>query len=192
MIIPDNINPDPQLLDKVVKQVRDKFKEKLTWLDTVFGLAFVNTMRIDKKDYKYPAVYIGKQEYVNALPTEQYGNYCFFEAEDPTTYNPDYVGKHQITSRLSIIFYVNMDDLYQDDLVHRIENVKRLILDVLASPGILKNGGSLRVNKIYQRVENVFNNYQLTQINEQFLMYPYVGLRFECLVSHTESCTTQT
>jgi hypothetical protein len=188
MIIPNNINVNPQLFDKLIKQLRLRLELNLTWLNNAFGSAYKISEPNKKNELSYPAIYVGKGEYLSMLPDESFGNYSFVEFEDPQLYDKTVPGKHILSAKCAIIFWFNFDTIFDDDLIYHIEDVKKQILDVIAKPGLLTDG-RLTVVKIITKPEGIFNKYKVSQINSQFLLYPYAGLRFECEVSIFDKCT---
>jgi hypothetical protein len=76
-----------------------------------------------------------------------------------------------------------IEDIDQRDT----ESVKRQIIRTLNS-GIWLRHGSIKVNKIYERAENVFAGFTLDEIDNQFLMHPFCGWRFTGEMGVSDSC----
>ena len=61
------------------------------------------------------------------------------------------------------------------------------VLDAVASPGVLRSGG-ITVNRVYHRAESVFDGFSLDEVDNQFLMSPFYGLRIQFDLWVDEDC----
>ena len=77
--------------------------------------------------------------------------------------------------------------IYNDASTRNQEDLKRQILDVL-NGGFLVRNGSYRINKVYELAENIYRGFSLDEIENQFLMHPFGGFRFEGELSIGETC----
>jgi hypothetical protein len=68
------------------------------------------------------------------------------------------------------------------------EYVKEQILSVLDTAFPKK--GSFTVQRIYERAENVFQGFSLNEVDNQFLMSPYWGMRITGEMVVNEDCQT--
>ena len=80
--------------------------------------------------------------------------------------------------------------------------MKDEIIRLLTTPGIINTTGRLTINKIYERFENIYKGYSIEKIynnyvykgegiqdiDKQFFMYPYAGLRIEFSLTTRELC----
>jgi hypothetical protein len=66
------------------------------------------------------------------------------------------------------------------------EYVKEAILGVLETAFLKK--GVITVQRIYQRAENVFDGFSLDEVDNQFLMSPFAGFRFQGEMIATNDC----
>lgn len=190
MNIPINIKANPVLLDKPIQDLQTAFTANLAWLNYAFGRSYRLIKEVDSKEYTYPAVYKNHGEYYSVLPDDVDGNFCFFEIEDPQEFEPFIGGTGSlkvITIKASIIFWYRLDTIYADSTMHYGEEIKKDILTLLAKPGIVKSG-RVTVTSVYEHAENVYRGYSIKQINHQYLMYPYSGLRVECELKIQELC----
>lgn len=185
-----NIKANPVLLDKPIQDLQTLFVTNLIWLNYAFGKAYRLVKTVDSKEYIYPAVYKNHGEYYSVLPDDVDGNFCFFEIDDPQEFEPFSGGTGSLkvlTIKASIIFWYRLDTIYSDDTMHYGEEVKKDILTLLAKPGLLKNG-RISITNVYERAENIYRGYSIKQIDHQYLMYPYSGLRVECELKVQELC----
>ena len=73
---------------------------------------------------------------------------------------------------------------------------------VLTTPGLITTTGKLVINDIYERFENIYKGYSIEKIynnydykgegiqdiDKQFFMYPYAGIRIEFTLTTRELC----
>ena len=73
---------------------------------------------------------------------------------------------------------------------------------VLTTPGLITTTGKLVINDIYERFENIYKGYSIEKIynnysykgegiqdiDKQFFMYPYAGIRIEFTITTRELC----
>jgi len=177
---------NPQLIDKVLYDIQVGLKENLDWLSYAFGKAQRLVKIISGKKYFTPNVYAGKESYIEVSPTSDYGNFSFFFIDDPQEmiWNPRVQGK--LSVNYSLIFWFNIDRIEGAE-DRNLEFVKSEILKTLNSKIFLQNG-RFDVSKIYELSENVYKGFTLDEIDNQFLMHPFCGLRFTGNLTINESC----
>lgn len=193
----------PVLLDKVIQDMQVALKEKLLWLDYAFGKAYkLVEHRSDGEKYIYPAAYIGNSEYVSLVPNDNFGNFCWFDIYDPQDITQIVQSTPQFTFSGAIVFWYNLNSIYQDSDFIYSEEVKDEIIRVITTPGIIKQTGRLTINKVYERFENIYKGYSIEKIynnytykgegiqdlDKQFFMHPYTGLRLEFTLTTRELC----
>lgn len=173
--------------DKVVTQIQDILKSEVFWLDHSFGQSQQLVTKKNKRDFYYPGVHIGNGTYVDVLPNQSLGNYSFFILDDPYTieYHPHV--KNRITVNFGLIFWLNLKDVFPSSNDRNIETIKEQLLDILTNKMLL-NYGRITVNRIQQQARNIYREYSLKEIDSQFLMFPYAGLRFDGVMSLKENC----
>lgn len=177
---------NPQLLDRVITALQLEIADKIGWLDHVFGRAERLIKIINGKRYYTPNVYTGGNDYELIAPDSGFGNYCFFVVDDPQEIDYNLGNPNIIESPFSIIFWVDMRTLENYD-ERDTESVKRDILRVL-NGGIYLKHGTYEINRVYERAENVFNGFSLDEVNNQFLMHPFAGLRFSGRIRIKDFC----
>ena len=194
---------NPVLLDKVIQDIQETLADKLKWLNYAFGRAYkLVEHNNDGSKFIYPAAYIGNSEYVSLLPNDNFGNFCWFDLYDPQEVTAVVQSIPQLTFSGAIVFWFNLNSIFADANAMYIEEVKDEIIRVLTGPGIIKDSGRLELNKIYERFENIYKGYALEKIynnysykgegiqdiDKQFFMHPYAGLRFEFNITTRELC----
>lgn len=176
----------PKLADALIEEMQLGLAEKLPWLDHVFGRAERLIKIINGKRYYTPNVYIGRNEYELIAPDSNFGNYCFFDVSEPQDISFSVGDLNVIESPFSIIFWVDMRTLENADERNR-EAVKQSILRVL-NKQIFPKRGYYWINRIYEHAENVFKGYTLEEVDNQFLMHPFAGWRFEGVLRIKDVC----
>lgn len=176
---------NPVLLDKVVVGVQDSLAAELPWLDHVFGQAERLVKDVEGIRKYTPNIYLGNNEYLQVLPDESLGSHCFFIHDDPVEVDWARGERSRFTGTLNLIVWVDMRGFDDDD--RNREKVKGQVLKVL-NGGLRLRHGHLICTSVYDRAENVYQGFTLDEVDNQFLMAPFCGFRFECSVMFEEDC----
>ena len=183
---------NPELIDRVIGDIQKGLADKLPWLDYAFGKAQRLVKIINNKRYYTPNVYAGKKpsgeyNYLGVSPDAKIGNFSFFQIDDPQImdWEPNIRGK--IDAPFGLIFWFDMRKVRPGDESRNTEAVKAEILKVL-NGGIWVKSGRIVINKIYEQAENIYKGYTLDEVDNQFLMHPYAGMRFDGILTINESC----
>ena len=185
------------MLDKVIGSIQQGLVDNLNWLDAAFGKSQKLVKMINGKRVVTPNVYCGgwrghgENDYIEVSPDSKIGNFAFFEVDDPQTID---VGPwaRDIKTPFSLIVWFDLKRVYGTETNRNTEYLKAQILNVL-------NGraewhlpqGRLTINRIYERAENIYRGYTLSEIDNQFLMHPYGGFRFDGILEYNEFCFEQ-
>ena len=185
---------EPVMLDKVIGEIQTGLVENLTWLDAAFGRSQRLSKMMNGKRIITPNVYCGgwdghgPNDYIEVSPDSKIGNFSFFEIEDPQTIDAGPWAR-EIKAPFGLVFWFDLTRIYETDDNRNTEKLKAEILHVLnGRTGWHLTQGRILVNKIYERAENVYRGYTLTEIDNQFLMHPYAGFRFEGVLEFEELC----
>ena len=194
---------DPVLLDKILQDMQKSLMNRLKWLNCAFGRAYkLVEHRPDGNKFIYPAMYNGNGEYVSLLPNDNFGNFSWFDIYDPQKITEVVQSLPQYTFSGAIIFWYDLSSIYEDETVMHTEEVKDEIMRVLTTPGLISTTGKLVINDIYDRFENIYKGYSIEKIynnytykgegiqdiDKQFFMYPYAGIRIEFTLTTRELC----
>lgn len=194
---------DPVLLDKILQDMQKSLMNRLKWLNCAFGRAYkLVEHRPDGNKFIYPAMYNGNGEYVSLLPNDNFGNFSWFDIYDPQKITEIVQSLPQYTFSGAIIFWYDLSSIYEDETVMHTEEVKDEIMRVLTTPGLITTTGKLVINDIYERFENIYKGYSIEKIynnytykgegiqdiDKQFFMYPYAGIRIEFTLTTRELC----
>lgn len=179
MNIPYVPKPDvPALTDKVIVKMQDVLKENLWWLDYSFGRSQKLVTTKEGKNYFYPAVHIGKGTYINVLPDQELGNYSFFTIEDPQEIDFNARAFNNIKSKFALVFWFNLDNVFRGADDRNTEAIKAQIIELLTR-GIHLSEGRINIRQIFEQPENIYKGYSLKEVDSQYMMQPFAGLRFE-------------
>lgn len=185
---------DPIMLDSVIAEIQKGLTEQLSWLDAAFGRSQILTKAMNGKRIVAPHVFCGgwkghgPNDYIEVSPDARIGNFSFFEIEDPQTITPGPWAR-EIKTPFGLIVWVDLTRVYGKADNRNTEKLKADILHVLnGRTGWHLPQGRIVINKIYERVENIYRGYTLSEIDNQFLMHPFWGARFDGYLEYNESC----
>ena len=134
-----------------------------------------------------PNVYVGKDDYCLLTPDQrELGNYAFFVREEPERMGVSMGMQSRVHAPFSLIVWVDMRTVADGD-DRNIYDVELAVLQALGTPGAVKNGG-LKVTNVYHRAENVFDGFSLDEVDNQFLMSPFYGMRVQMEIWIDEDC----
>lgn len=178
---------NPVLLDQVIAQIQKGLAENISWLDYAFGKAErLVKMQGNKRVYS-PNVYAGGNEYFPVSPDSQIGNFCFFTIDDPQTVEWLPKIRGSISVNFGLIFWFDYRRVFSGQSVRNLEAIKAQILKTL-NGGFMIRSGRLEIEKIEERAENIYKGFTLDEVDNQFLMAPFGGLRFNGKLTVNEGC----
>lgn len=185
---------NPVMLDRVIGEIQTGLVENLPWLDAAFGRSQRLTKMMNGKKIITPNVYCGgwnghgENDYIETSPDSKIGNFSFFEIEDPQTIDAG-PWVREIKAPFGLIVWFDLTRVYDEPENRNTEYIKAQILRVLnGRAGWHLTGGRIVLNKIYERAENIYRGYTLSEIDNQFLMHPFAGFRFDGLLEFDELC----
>ena len=160
----------PALLDKVTQTLKDNFLDSFDWLEQCYGLAQVGIVMRDNREYRFPVVYRndGSTFQKELHPDQGLMSFGFFELNTP--YNRDFnIG--EFVYNLNFVCWLNLpkiDASRPDDFTSLL--TKQVI------ERIEKKVGPNSIS-VEPRHENIFNRYDYSQSEKQFMKYPYSGFK---------------
>lgn len=169
---------DPAFIDKLVVQIQDGLKAKLSWLNYSFGRAQKLVTLKGKQNYFYPGIHIGKGAYINVLPDQKLGNYSFLMVDDPQSVDFRPNTQNNVKVKYSIVFWFNLDKIFPGEKDRNTEALKEQIVKVITRELRLTTG-RIDIRQIFEQPENIYKGYSLKEIDSQYMMQPYGGMRFE-------------
>ena len=181
----------PVFLDQIVVQLQDILKNNLSWLKHSFGRSQrLSTIKNGSKQ-QYPAVHLGEEEYINVFPDQDLGNFSFFIIDDPQSIVQKSRNSTIVSVKYALVFWVNLDTIFTDKINRNTEALKLQIVQLLAK-GLFLQNGKIGIDNIYERAENLYKEYDIKEVDSQFLMQPYYGLRFEGEIKYNSFCDNNT
>lgn len=189
MSIPSITPPQsPALIDAVLIEINAKLKNRLSWLTIAFGRAQHLTREDERgRKTKYPAIYTGKdREYASLMPAEKYGNFGFWDIA--SSYGVDWK-EHRapvIQAQFGLIFWMNLAKTLPVEERRNLELLKEEIFETLAKLRLVNT--RLEVTGVTEEASEIYKGYTINEAENQFLMHPYAGLRFNGLITHTKLC----
>lgn len=185
---------NPVMLDRIIGQVQNGLVNNVSWLDVAFGRCQRLTKNMNGKRIITPNVYCGgwnghgENDYIEVSPDSKIGNFSFFEIDDPQTIETG-PWIRQITAPFGLIVWFDLTRVYDKADNRNTEFLKAQILRVLNGRGGWHlPAGRIIINRIYERAENIYRGYSLSEIDNQFLMHPFAGFRFDGVLYFEEPC----
>lgn len=180
------IMPNPVMLDEAIGEIQTALANGLPWLDAAFGRAQKLAKEINGRRLFTPNVYSGGlqargvNDYVEVSPDAYKGNFCFFVVDDPQTIEWEPNVRMEQRAPFSIIFWFDTRTIFKSETNRNTEFLKAQILEILnGRSGWLMQNGSIKINKIYEQAANIYRGFSLDECDNQFLMHPFAGFRFE-------------
>lgn len=184
------------MLDRVIGEIQEGLIAKLDWLDVAFGRAQRLTKMMEDRKIITPNVFCGgwnghgNYDYIEVSPDSKIGNFSFFDVEDPQTITPGPWAR-EIKVPFGLVFWFDLTRIYNEENNRNIEQLKAQALRVLnGRAGWYLNKGRIVINRIYDRAENIYRGYNISEIDNQFLMHPFGGFRLEGVLEFEEVCFT--
>ena len=185
---------NPVMLDRVIGEIQTGLANGLPWLDAAFGRSQRLTKMVNGKKVVTPNVYCGgwnghgPNDYIEVSPDSKIGNFSFVEIEDPQTIETGPVIR-RINAPFGLIVWFDLTRVYNAPDNRNTELMKAEILRILnGRTGWTLSEGRVTINRIYERAENIYRGYSLSEIDNQFLMHPYGGFRFDGALEFDELC----
>jgi len=186
--------PNAIMLDAHIAEIQNGLIENVTWLDAAFGRCQRLSKMMNGKRIITPNVYCGgwnghgPNDYIEVSPDSKIGNFSFFEIDDPQTINAGPWAR-EITAPFGLIVWFDLTRIYNVADNRNTEKLKADILRVLnGRAGWHLSEGRITINRIYERAENIYKGYSLSEIDNQFLMHPFGGFRFDGALEFEEYC----
>lgn len=150
--------------------------EQLPWLNNVFGRAErIVRLSPERKRIKVPCNPLNG-EYDELIPSDSLGNYSFFLLHDPQHIEQTFGVSVRMKAEWSLIVWFDLRTIDR-------ESAKRQVLDVL-NKGI--RSGHVSVHRVYD--ENIFDGFTIDEVDNQYMMYPYSGIRVVGELNVDEVC----
>lgn len=187
--------PNAVMVDRVIGEIQTGLAANLDWLNAAFGRAQRLTKEMNGKRIITPNVYCGGlqghgvNDYLEVSPDSKIGNFSFFLIDDPQRIDWNPGQQNEYTVPFALIFWFDLRTIFNAATNRNTEYVKAQILRVLnGRAGWLLRDGRLTINRCYEQAANIYRGFSLDEIDNQFLMHPYAGFRFEGELTFDEIC----
>lgn len=162
---------NPVSVEAVIEDLQNVLKKEVDWLDNIFPLSTKIMLRENKLD-RYLPVYLPENgNHINLLPQRELGNYCFFTLDTPENILYQNGGFYMIKCNVSIVVHLNLNNVGV-----RLEQVKREFTRILSYRSWLTSG-SFELKNVFDRHEEIWKGYTLSEVENQHKMYPYNSIR---------------
>lgn len=175
-----------KMFDGVIEEFRSKLAGKLTWINNAYGRAYRLSRIANQKEYVYPAIHLGNEQYLSVEPSTSHGNYLFFDVNPVSEIEWHRHSVSVIKGTIGLVVYGNLNVIYPNETARTVEFVKLAILKALASIPVEKS--QFIPKSISERWVDAFEGFTLEEVVSQYLMQPYFVLRFEIDVKFNEPC----
>lgn len=184
----------PVMLDRIIGEIQTGLVENIPWLNVAFGRAQRLSKMMEGKRIVTPNVFCGgwnghgENDYIEVSPDSKIGNFSFFEIDDPQTIDAGPWAR-EIKAPFGLIVWFDLTRVYGVASNRDTERLKAQILHVLnGRDGWHLTDGRITINRIYEKAENIYRGYTLSEIDNQFLMHPFAGFRFDGILEFSELC----
>lgn len=178
---------EPHLFDIAFGYIQDALGKELAWLDHIFPSAERLVKIVNGKKIYSPNIFVEGNEYELITPdADGIGNYSFFILSEPQTIRYDVGSRVKMVSPFSLVVWFDTRSISDFADERNMEGIKRDILRAIRKTWM--RSGGFHINKVWTRAENIFKEYTLEEIDNQFLMQPYGGFRFDGEITIEEEC----
>lgn len=157
----------------------------ITWLELSYGRAILLPVE-PGNNKQVPMVYVGGRQHKEVLPNDNLKSQSFIAITSPETIEEfNHNAKSQTKEvDIAIIIWVNFEKIDPNRKDIFIEELKNNVAEVLAF-----NEHIISIDEIID--ENalvIFSPYNIDICDNELLMYPYGGMRFNCTIGFESFC----
>lgn len=181
----------PKLFDEAFLQIANDLQAEFdSWPLYAYGKCQKLVKQNGSRKEFFPAMFYGagQNDYLSLLPDSHIGNFSFFVLEDSQEIMEMGNPYNSLSANFGLIFWFNLEDIYPSPAnwkQYSIENVKDTLLTFLTQqryPNV-----RFEFIRIWEEADNIYKGFSHKEIEDQFLMRPYAGLRFDGKIEVT-SC----
>ena len=171
---------DPTGLDRALASIATRLAD-ISWMNYSFGLCH----KILDENGNKPVLYLNDGlEHYPVYPNEDLGNFSVFDRYEGDVVN-DFPGRriNEYRTKVGLIFWGDLREIYAADWRQRTrEHVRADLMETLRN-------SSFRYAKIeplefYYEGRNIYPDYSISELDSQFLMRPFVGMRIDMFVTY--------
>lgn len=179
----------PVNIDTPIQEMQVALANALPWLTRSFGRSWQSFANDSgRKPSTYPEVWQGAgQDLLNVMPNDNLDAQSFFKVEEPINIlDYQWNGFSRMGATVSIIFWFNLLAIDPELNFRFVELLKGQVQRAITEAPI--SSGTWAIQRVWETAENVFRGYTLDLANDQTLVHPYGGFRFECSLNYLENC----
>jgi hypothetical protein len=195
---------DPKGLDRIVQTLQVSLSG-LPWLEKSFGRAYTQMRKTEEQvgmrsndNIYFPAVYQGVsgdhvKDFEDLLVNDNLASYCFFRCdEDDDSFEYSHLLENEFESQFSIIFWFDLDMINQSSLDKRLypfnNELKADIIEAIENTIFETVGDRVTIESITGNPREIFREYTIDIVEQQNLVYPSGGFRFNCRAQWLQEC----
>lgn len=169
-------------LDKKISEISDKLSD-IIWLSISHNRAWNLPESRDGGLFRQPRIYSGLKDYWNVMPNDDQDAFSFMIGIGPALPVGDNIQPFskpiRWTKRLDLIFFLDLSKINSSKEYVYTEELNEEILTILSTiPGVL-------VQQIWMEdIRDVYEGFDLSEIELEHLYYPKAGIRYELEVSY--------
>lgn len=176
---------DPKLIDLALGEIQTELTTGLSWLTTAYGKAVSRKYIKDNNTFVRPEVYVGGKEYLSMFPDSHLGNFSFFSVDDGEEINSHSFGNLRFSANVGLIFWFDYRDVYPGDWQAKtIDNIKFDIITAIKGFRLVRS--KIILSRSWELSKNIYNGYSDKEIDNQFLMRPFGGIRIDFEIRYNE------
>lgn len=183
---------NPVNIDRPIQEIQVELGA-LGWLEKSFGrswLAVKSSQGIfgDKKLY-YPHVWQGlEKDLLEVMPNDNIVSQSFFKVNDPVrVLEYSETSDSMMQANVDLIFWFNLKRIDPSIDYPYVELLKGQVLRAFKNVAFSPDS-SLNVVAIHETAANVWRGYNINDLKDQDLIYPWGGFRFELELTFREDC----
>lgn len=178
----------PALLDIPLAEFNTKLGTKFGWINNRFGKAQRLTRLNDKKQtINYPGIYTGQgKEYASLLPHEGYGNFSFWDVEGDYDIEWQDNQLQIVEADIGLVLWMNLNQVLASAELRNLETIKEQIIDFFTTARVLRT--RFQLTGVTERNAAIYKGYTTKEIDQQYLMHPFAGLRFNGRIRYEKLC----
>lgn len=173
-----------ELFNKAFKLINDQLLESNPWLLHAYGKAQAISDASGNGPGKFPGVSTDGFNYLSLAPNADMGAFSFFIVQDPQNIEAKPGGGSRISAMVSQVFWLDFGRV--PGHLRNGEAIKSEILDFYTKR--LRFRGDIKPLKFWENASNIYREYSLREIKDQFLMLPYYAVRLDLTVKIDSEC----
>lgn len=180
------------LVEGAIRDISEALSS-LMWMNKVFGRAY-RLVRYDADGDKtvYPAAYNGNGDYITLEPSDDYGNFAWFDIYDPQEIDMQENNTTGVVYDMALVCWYNQKSVGFDEYEIKTELIKAELIELLTKNGLFRTvRAKVELERIYEDPVNVYKSYSMEKIYNRFdyagteeqdkfsFMYPYACIRID-------------